>query len=152
MNLTSSYFPYGLEKLMSVLDDEDLDRCLKTHVLNAEGIQTLAKSVGVKHVTRGFTTWASKFWAGKVAWKDLLLGRCSSRWCRQSWTNYDGIHQCRGRPESYKDQPNADYYRAKAKETNDYHRGYARQEPRQQDKKSERDRFKINRPIVYGYR
>ena len=67
-------------------------------------------------------------------------------------TMYDGIHECRGRPETYKDQPNAAYYRAKAKKSNDYHSGCARQEPRQQDRKSERGRFNINRPIVYGYR
>ena len=152
MNLTSTYFPNGLEIPMSVLDDEDLDRCLKLHVLNPEGIRTLARSVGVKHVTRGFTTWASKFWAGKLTWKDLLLGRCAYRWCRQSWTNYDGIHQCRDRPNSYREQPRADYYRSKAKKSSDYKSEYVRPEPKPQVRKCNKDRFIVHRPVVYGHR
>ena len=136
LNLTNSWFPYGLEIPMSVLEDEDLDRCFKQHVLNAEGIQTLASSVGQKYVSEGFTTWASKFWAGKATWEDLLLGRCSARWCRQFWTNYDGTHKCRDKPETYKEQPQAAYYREKAKTDKDKREKakIAKEKARSQDK------------------
>ena len=169
LTLTNTKFPFGLRVPMSILDHTDFNRCLKSHELTQEGIVVLSTCVKFKRVPPGFVVWAESFWLGSAGWTDLFTGRCSVRYCRKYWTNFDEIHTCRPKPESYVEQPQSAYYREQAREqedtrvweetnpstqknsywenfaqsTNNYHSGYAAKE--------NNSNWNPTRPIVYGY-
>lgn len=102
----SKWFPFGLEVPVALQSNPVFIGCLETGFLDEEGVWALSKSLGFYIPTTGFRHWASLYWSGRSTLDQLYLGRCRSRWCRYSVTNFDTTHTCHPPPPSYKEPDN----------------------------------------------